>query len=177
MTHGLLLHHASYAGRIDDELGRVLGLDRAHPCALRIPLDVQRETRFPWLFKGLTCARTNQVLNIISSASAHPLVKELNEEQLKALCVPYDAMPFVTLSGREDLTVAYSIAQLTSPLRTWFLGPEGVALYEKNLAYHYGPVYVFASKPVGDFDDLQLLPIRSDVEDILESLRHLNFGG
>lgn len=173
MVSALLVHNSDYAGHIDAAFKMSKGkVSRAHTCAIRIQLDFEIEDRFPWLFKGLSVETTNDVFKIISSVSEDPLTTDLDETEIKELCVPYDAMPFTTKSG-EQLRVGYSIKPLPSRLRSWILGPQGVSLYEKGIP-HFGPIYIFACTE--EEENLRLLPITSTVDDIIDSLCVLNFG-
>ena len=116
---------------------------------------------------------TNDVLKMISSVSEDPLTGDLDEEKIKQLFIPYDTMPFTTRSG-EVLRVGYSIAPLPSRFRSWMVGPWGVSLYEKNMP-HFGAIYVFACEE--EEKAIRLLPITSNVDEIIDSLQSLNFGG
>jgi hypothetical protein len=171
MAYGLLIHSPDYAGLIDEHFDD--DISRMNTYAIRVELDYTSDDRPTWLFKGLTVGRTNKLLKSISSRSLQPFVHDMDENMIRHLCTPYDAMSFTTDIG-ERLSVAYCIAPLTSRLRTCILGPTGISLYEKYIP-HFGPIYVYRSEQ-SDGACHKFLPIESSVDEILNVLSTLNFG-
>lgn len=171
---GLLLHHSEFSTVLDKQSDNDV-LCRVHPCAMQVKLDMDKDHRFPWIFRGLSVKRVNHVLGVLSCVRERAY-KDLNEEDLQQVFTPYDAMPFNT-NTENDLFVAYSIKYLSDPFRQLLIGPEGVSLYEQNIP-HFGPIYVFKARmEYGDNVKFHMLEIESSVDEILSVLRTLNFGG
>ena len=94
--------------------------------------------------------------------------------------VAYDDMTFNV--NAEELQVVYSIKDIhISMFRRSIIGPEGIALYEKEMP-HFGPILVYKAErtETEHNEDLivsrRMLPIRSDVTAIRKVLSALNFG-
>ena len=173
---GLILHHSDFGFSLDECLDGAI-LERVHSCAMKVELDHLNDNTFPWLFRGLSVQRVNHVLTVLSRMRQR-VYCYLNEEQLKHVFTPYDAMPFKT-EVEDDLFVAYSIKDLNDPFRQLLIGPENVSLYERDIP-HFGPIYVYRVRV--DYTDEEqpeyhMLEIKSSVDDILSVLERLNFGG
>ena len=173
---GLILHHDEFATLLNEHLDKDV-LTRAHRCAIKVTLDIQQDAKYPWLFHGLSEERVNYVLKVLSHVRQQPC-RNMNQEELKLFFTPYDAMPFKT-DTEEDLFVAYSIKNISSPFRQLIIGPESVSLYEKDIP-HFGPIYVFRARMEyidGEDPVYNMLDIQSGVDEILSALEGLNFGG
>lgn len=169
---GLFFHHHEYT----TSFKLPNGCRRVHSSAIAIELDEPVNTRYPWLFRGLSVSRVNDVLESLS-AMKNKTYKTMDEEDIKTVCTPYDAMHFKTPSG-EDLFVAYSIAGIQHPFRNLIIGPENVSLYEKDVP-HFGPIFVFRAtmEHMDDHTTFHMNQIESSVDEILTTLEGLNFGG
>ena len=115
---------------------------RSIECA-EIKVDMEKDTRPLVLFRFLSNNRQNDVLRAIMGHNDPALrfKKALNVKALQAYCGVYDAMD-VVIDG-EALTVAYSIEDLESPIRSGILGPHGVKVYDGRP--HFGPIFVYRS--------------------------------
>lgn len=178
---GLLFHNAEFQSVIDDECKRYRDVvRRVHCCALSIKIDVTNDDRWPWFFKGLSTSLVNQVLRIISVESEEPYDADLDDDSFQEEMVPFDDMPFQVDASGEELHVVYSIKSLRSKFRMSIVGPQGVSLYESDIP-HFGPIYVYRCDETQDEFGATIVrrvrPIESPIEDILETLRGLNFGG
>jgi len=173
---GLILHHNEFEPLLNAHLDNVV-LARAHTCAIKVTLDIEKDTRYPWLFHGLSEKRVNYVLRVLSHMRQQTY-RDMNQQELRIFFTPYDAMPFKT-DTEEDLFVAYSIKNISSPFRQLMIGPESVSLYEKDIP-HFGPIYVFRARLEyidGEVPVYHMLEIQSSVDEILSVLECLNFGG
>lgn len=181
---GLLFHNEEFQALLDSVRRRAQRdiLRRVHLCALSVNIDVKDDERSPWFFKGLSASSANQVLQTISVHSEEPYVDDLDEESLKQETVPFDDMPFTVGPSGEALHVVYSIASLRSRIRASIIGPQGVSLYESDIP-HFGPIYVYKCEEheaQDEFGELTIVrrmrPIQSPINDVLDTLRTLNFG-
>lgn len=114
--------------------------------------------------------------------SEEPYEADLDEESLREETVPFDDMPFKVEATGEGLHVVYSIASLRSQIRKSIIGPPGVSLYESDLP-HFGPIYVyecFESETEDEFGEFTIVrrmrSIESSIDDVMDTLRGLNFG-
>lgn len=173
----LLFHHSEFANSLDAWLGDVT-IQRVHVCALQIEVDDEHDTKFPWLFRGLSVQRVNQIMHLLSRMRQWSYC-DLDEDQLKCLVTPYDAMPFQT-DKEDNLYVSYCIKDVTDPFRQLILGPHSVSLYEPDIP-HFGPIYVFRAcvqdGASGEAPVYRMLEIESSPDEILSALERLNFGG
>lgn len=174
---GLLFHHSEFANALDAHLDNDI-LQRVHLCAVRIELDDVQDTKFPWLFRGLSVQRVNQIMHVLSRMRQLSYY-DSDEDELKRLVTPYDAMPFKT-NTEDDLFVSYSIKDVTDPFRQLILGPHSVSLYEPDIP-HFGPIYVFRARVEERSSEeslvYRMMEIQSGPEEILSALQRLNFGG
>lgn len=148
--------------------------------AFEVQVDVPTDVRDTWFFKGLSNPVVNHVLRVISSASDFRYLEELTDNLIREHTVAYDDMTFNV--NAEELQVVYSIKDIhNSMFRRSIIGPEGIALYEKEMP-HFGPILVYKAErtETEHNEDLivsrRMLPIRSDVTAIRKVLSALNFG-
>ena len=180
---GLLFHNADFQFVLDDKCrDHRHVLNRVHPCALSVTIDVMNDERSPWFFKGLSTFMVNLLLQIISAHSEEPYKANLDDESLKVEMVPFDDMPFTVDATGEELHVVYSIKSLRSQFRKSIIGPQGVNLYESDIP-HFGPIYVYKCKEketLDEFGELSIVRqmgfIESPIKDVLKTLCDLNFG-
>ncbi len=181
MTSVLVLHHCEFSSHIDSLFAKGPGtMRRVDMEAFEVEVDVPTDDRDVWFFKGLSVPVVNHLLRVVSCQSQTPFEKELSIELIRQHTVPYDDMTF-DVNG-ENLQVVYSIKDIElSKFRQSIIGPQGIALYEREIP-HFGPILVYkaARTETETNEDLivsrKMLPIHSDVAAIREALKALNFG-
>ena len=173
---GYLFHNSDYSPCMVGQLSKIIS--RQTSFALRVECDTPVDRDPVWLFRGLSTQRVNSLFQVLSCAGkTDSIPNKMNHEDLQQFFTPYDAMPFTT-SEEHNLFVAYSIKDISSPVRQMIMGPDSVSLYEKGIP-HFGPIYVFKAQLEYDDDGLayHMLDIKSSANDILCALEYLNFGG
>lgn len=178
-----VLHNCDYGGIVDRMFHAGVGkMKRLDAQTFEIEADILVDDRTTWFFKGMSVPVVNHLLKVVSCRSNVAYTHDLSMDAIRAETVPYDDMSF-TVNG-EDLQVVYSIQDaLSSRFRQSMIGPDSIALYERE-QIHFGPILVYKCKRDEIMHDdsswhvvHRMLPIESDVCEIHNALEGLNFGG